>query len=111
MKTESIKAFIEKRLSKWKFQIITFWILLLIILLNFLIKKFDLYQIGIYVYIISAISIFILAIPRWHDLNKSWWYALLLIIPLVNILIFLSLFFWKWTKWNNQYWPNPLEIK
>ena len=48
-------------------------------------------------------------IKRLHDLDKSWWMALLLLIPFVSIYLFIICGFFKWTKWTNKYGPNPLE--
>ncbi len=47
-------------------------------------------------------------IKRLHDLDKSGWMSLLILIPLVNIYIFVICGFFKWTEWTNKYGPDPL---
>lgn len=60
------------------------------------------------VYILSAIVGVMLAIRRCHDLNKSGWFYLLLLIPIVNIFGGLYLLFAMGTIGPNQYGPDPL---
>lgn len=60
------------------------------------------------VYILSAIVGVMLAIRRCHDLNKSGWFYLLLLIPIVNIFVGLYLLFAMGTIGPNQYGPDPL---
>lgn len=56
-----------------------------------------------------AIS-FVLAIKRFHDLGKSGWFSLLLLIPLVNFFIWL---FWlgckRGTIGPNRFGDDPLQ--
>jgi len=47
-------------------------------------------------------------IKRLHDLDKSGWMSLLMIVPLANIYLFIICGFFKWTEWTNKYGPNPL---
>ncbi len=47
-------------------------------------------------------------IKRLHDLDKSGWMSLLILIPFANIYIFVICGFFKWTVWENKYWPDPL---
>ena len=54
---------------------------------------------------------FISSINRFHDMNKSWWYILLELVPFLNILIIIWLLVWKWTEWKNNYWEDPLSTK
>lgn len=42
-------------------------------------------------------------IKRFHDLNKSWWYILLYLIPFINVGMLIYLLFFPWTKWENKY--------
>ena len=46
---------------------------------------------------------------RLHDLDKTWWWTLLLNVPLVNIWLFIYCGFFKWTPWKNRYWDDPLQ--
>lgn len=56
--------------------------------------------------ILPAVSGFMLAVRRWHDLNKPG------ILALTNILILPGLYvlFAKGTEGPNKYGPDPLEI-
>lgn len=49
-----------------------------------------------------------LAIRRFHDIEKSGWWFLTLLIPLVNLIILLVFFTKKGTDGPNQYGPDPL---
>jgi uncharacterized membrane protein YhaH (DUF805 family) len=61
--------------------------------------------------IILYVINFFLIIKRLHDLNKSWWAILWLIVPFMNIYYSLILLFQKWTDWENKYWKDPLKTK
>lgn len=54
---------------------------------------------------------FISSVNRFHDMNKSWWYILLELVPFLNLLIIIWLLVWKWTDWKNNYWEDPLSTK
>lgn len=49
-----------------------------------------------------------LAVRRFHDLDKSGWWFLTLLIPLVNFIVVLVFFTRKGTDGPNQYGPDPL---
>ena len=44
-----------------------------------------------------------------HDLDKSGWWMLLLFVPLVNILFYIYILFFKGTEGPNQYGEDPLQ--
>lgn len=50
-----------------------------------------------------------LIIQRCHDLNKSGWFYLVLVIPVIGIIFALYLLFAKGTEGPNQYGPDPLQ--
>jgi uncharacterized membrane protein YhaH (DUF805 family) len=54
--------------------------------------------------------ILIASVNRFHDMNKSGWFVLLQLLPIINLWILLWLIMWKWTKWKNLY-GEQLEIK
>lgn len=60
------------------------------------------------VWIVWIVSVAMLAIRRLHDLNKSGWFYLLTLIPVVNFLVGIYLTFAKGTIGPNQYGPDPL---
>lgn len=46
-------------------------------------------------------------VKRWHDLGKSGWMTLTLLIPYVNLLILLILGLWPGTSESNKYGEVP----
>ena len=44
---------------------------------------------------------------RWHDIGKSGWMSLLLVIPLVNFITFIYLGVEESEKGDNKYGPQP----
>ena len=52
-----------------------------------------------------------ITVRRWHDLDKSGWYALLGLIPYVNFIVGLYLLFAPGTDGPNQYGPAPLKYQ
>lgn len=63
---------------------------------------------------VLVISMF-LAIQRLHDINKSGWWILLFIVPLLNLILMMGLWFVSGTDGENDYGlqppPNPLWVK
>ena len=49
-----------------------------------------------------------LDIRRFHDLDKSGWFVLLLFVPLLNVAVILYLIVCKGTDGENQFGPDPL---
>ena len=45
---------------------------------------------------------------RWHDLNKSGWWVLINLIPIVGILVFLGIGFFRGTRGNNRFGSDPV---
>jgi hypothetical protein len=54
-------------------------------------------------YLAMFIFSFILIIQRLHDLNKTGWMSLLILIPLANIYLLVLLIFFKGTEGRNNY--------
>lgn len=46
-------------------------------------------------------------VKRFHDLGRSGWLAIGMIIPIVNILLVIYLAFFKGQEYDNEYGPNP----
>lgn len=57
--------------------------------------------------LVLFIATVIQSIKRLHDLNKSGWYYLLFIIPVVNIILGFYLLFVDGTTTSNTYGPSP----
>ena len=49
-----------------------------------------------------------LSVKRAHDRDKSGWFVLVLIIPLINIWPIIELWFLRGTTGDNQYGADPL---
>ena len=66
-------------------------------------------------YIASIVYMFILLKRRFNDLDKSGWFSLLILIPLVNFFIILWLVFGKGTDTSNRFGAipndNPFSVK
>ena len=58
--------------------------------------------------LVCAAGSFTLIIRRWHDLGKSGWFTLLLLIPLLNFVVMLYLWFVRGTAGPNAYGEDPL---
>lgn len=50
-----------------------------------------------------------MGVRRLHDLDKSGWWMLLLCVPLVNILFYIYILFFKGTEGPSQYGEDPLQ--
>ncbi len=44
---------------------------------------------------------------RWHDLNRSGWWVLINLIPIVGILVFFGIGFFRGTRGNNRFGSDP----
>ena len=47
-------------------------------------------------------------IKRWHDLDRSGWYCLLSLIPIVVFLVWIIIGLIPGTKGENRFGPDPL---
>lgn len=59
-------------------------------------------------YIALIYFLFVFTIRRLHDLNKTGWLSLLIIVPLVNIVFGLYILFAKGTQGVNNYGPRRI---
>ncbi|HWE47337.1 MAG TPA: DUF805 domain-containing protein [Caulobacteraceae bacterium] len=50
---------------------------------------------------------FAIYVKRAHDRGRAWWFALLFIVPLLNLWPFIELGFLPGTAGPNQYGPDP----
>ena len=60
-------------------------------------------------YLAVLIPTICLSVRRLHDLDQSGWWILLQFIPLINIILFIYLGFWKGTDGDNRFGPDPLN--
>ena len=49
-----------------------------------------------------------LQVKRWHDLDKSGWWCLAGIVPILNLLCFIRLLTRKGTEGTNRFGDDPL---
>ena len=52
-----------------------------------------------------------LQVKRWHDLDRSGWMSLLNFIPVLNIVVFVVLGFFKGTQGSNKYGEDLLSYE
>lgn len=50
-----------------------------------------------------------LLVRRLHDLNKSGWFALVMLIPIVDVLFWLYTLIARGTEGSNKYGEDPLQ--
>ena len=61
------------------------------------------------IYMVAAIfPSLAVSVKRCHDRNRSGWFLLVGLIPLVNIWVLIELGFLRGTIGDNQYGPDPL---
>lgn len=58
-------------------------------------------------YIMLLVTSFFIMVKRLHDVNKSAWFLLLFLVPLINILFGLYLLFAPGTDGDNNFGPPP----
>lgn len=63
--------------------------------------------IGVY-YLITIVVSVVFAKRRLNDLNRSGWWFLLFIIPIVNLLLAIYLIFFSGTDGSNNFGPAPV---
>lgn len=59
-------------------------------------------------WVASIVCSVMLNIRRCHDLDKSGWFSLLLLVPIVGIIVAIYLLLAKGTEGLNHYGPDPL---
>lgn len=63
------------------------------------------------VQILSIVALIMISARRWHDLNKSGWWSLVLLIPIAGpIWWFVAMGFLKGTWGHNKYGPGELYL-
>ncbi|MFU8925776.1 DUF805 domain-containing protein [Acinetobacter puyangensis] len=68
--------------------------------------SFGIFYIGLIIIgLLSVYFAFVFAIRRLHDLNITGWISLLLLIPVVNVILYLFLIFAPGTKAPNRFGP------
>ena len=66
------------------------------------------------VWILAMTFLFYLQLSFWskrfHDVNKSGWWSLLYFVPVVNVVIYIILIFYKGDVKKNKYGPIPRNL-
>jgi len=65
---------------------------------------FAVYGVGILGTLVPSLAV---AVRRLHDINKSGWYYLIALIPLVGTILFLVWFFTDGDRFTNNYGEDP----
>ncbi|MBE8949579.1 MAG: DUF805 domain-containing protein [Quinella sp. 3Q1] len=60
---------------------------------------------------IAGIGSMMISVRRLHDLNKSGWWLLLALVPVVNIFFLVYIFVMPGTGGWNKYGADPLQIE
>lgn len=65
--------------------------------------------IALVLYVFVTIYGLSMAVRRLHDLDKSGWLSLIVLVPLANAVFYLWILFAAGTAGPNKYGPDPLE--
>lgn len=91
------------------------WFVLFILIGNLVTNGLDSILFGSSIGILAPIWGLAMIVPsiavgvrRLHDLDKSGWWLLLVLIPLIGSLVLLFWFIGKGTQGTNQFGPDPL---
>jgi len=57
--------------------------------------------------LLGAISYFVIGVRRLHDMDKSGWWILFLLVPGLNAVLLLVLLFRRGTAGPNRFGDNP----
>jgi len=96
------------RAKYWGFNILIAVILGIVAMIDMAITG----QISAIYIIVAVISIWpslAIAVKRCHDRDRSGWFVLVSLIPLVNLWYLVEVAFLRGTNGNNRFGPDPLE--
>ena len=87
---------------------IAVWFLCWLFLPDSIIDSEDFFNIVAVILYIPVVYWYIMTcVLRAHDIWHRWYYLLLLFIPLVNLFVWIELWFVKWKEWQNVFWEEP----
>jgi uncharacterized membrane protein YhaH (DUF805 family) len=90
-----------------------FFMVMALTILKSLFGKWSFWLLVTFIDTVASILLLILfvfnTIKRLHDLNISWWYSLIMFVPLLDIILFVYLLIFRWTTWNNKYGSDTLR--
>ena len=107
-----------RRSEYWYFALFNFIFAIVAMLLDNLIgTTFDIEGVPIpygYIYLLYVLAVFIpglaVAVRRLHDVGKSGWFLLIVLIPLIGAIWLLVLYFTDGQPGENKWGPNPKSI-
>ncbi|MCU0376541.1 MAG: DUF805 domain-containing protein [Chitinophagaceae bacterium] len=107
-----------RRSEYWYFALFNFIFAIVAMLLDNLIgTTFDIEGVPIpygYIYLLYVLAVFIpglaVAVRRLHDVGKSGWFLLIVLIPLIGAIWLLVLYFTEGQPGENKWGPNPKSI-
>jgi len=65
--------------------------------------------VGVLIYLFGFIVYLFLVRRRLNDLNRSGWFALFFLVPLINVFLGFYLLLWPGTNGRNNYGPAPMK--
>lgn len=107
-----------RRSEYWYFALFNFIFAIVAMMLDNLIgTTFDIEGVPIpygYIYLLYVLAVFIpglaVAVRRLHDVGKSGWFLLIVLIPLIGGIWLLVLYFTDGQPGENKWGPNPKSI-
>lgn len=102
----------EGRLNRWRYLKYQVTLALIPALVGFFVNSTDSILLTVPAGILSiaaSVGGIMLAIRRLHDLDKSGWFLLLALIPLVDIILLLYLWLMPGTVGRNRFGEDPLQ--
>ena len=77
------------------------------VLLNKGMQSDELWWLKLVLAIMISVGVVHLCIERLHDIDKSGWYSILILIPFINLLLLVVLVVRRGTVGDNQYGSDP----
>jgi uncharacterized membrane protein YhaH (DUF805 family) len=98
-----------RRMEYWMFLLINFIVEIVLVAIEGLLGSsyFVLYSLYCLAVLIPSIAV---AVRRLHDTNRSGWWLLINLIPLIGWIIFIVFAVQDSQPGTNQYGPNPKEV-
>lgn len=96
-----------RRKEFWMFILINFVIAVVLSGIGYLIKTNVLSSIYSLAVLVPSIAV---GVRRLHDIGKSGWLYLLILIPLVGLIVLIVFWAQDGVSGENEYGPNPKEV-
>jgi len=96
------------RAKYWGYGVLIVVVMLIALAIDFAITG----QAGVFYLIVSVVTFWpdiAIAVKRCHDRDRSGWFVLVSLIPIVNLWYIVEIGFLKGTTGSNRFGPDPLE--